>query len=184
VLTLHESIRKWRFYDQFRTDADAPARSPRIGTHTPVLGNDGADVAAIQTAIEIGDARALAAAVEDAFPGNCLSVETNSGRFALQVEQQGRAAELSDSTLQYLLWIAALLTPRPPALMVLNEPETSLHPDLPPPLARLIAQAAKRSQLVVVTHSPRLIEALLEHPGCHFIPFRSKRNSGKQRFPA
>jgi predicted ATPase len=173
VLTLRKSIRKWRFYDQFRTDADAPARSPQIGTHTPVLGNDGADVAAaIQTAIEIGDARALAAAVEDAFPGNRLSVETNSGRFALQVEQQGLlrplgAAELSDGTLRYLQWIAAPLTPRPPALMVLNEPETSLHPDLLPPLARLIAQAAKRSQLVVVTHSPRLIAALLEQPGCH-----------------
>src|SRR4051794_35203835 len=37
-------------------------------------------------------------------------------------------AELSDGTLRYLLWVAALLTPRPPALLVLNEPETSLHP--------------------------------------------------------
>jgi len=50
------------------------------------------------------------------------------------------ATELSDGTLRYLLWIAALLTPRPPALMVLNEPETSLHPDLLAPLGRLIAR--------------------------------------------
>jgi hypothetical protein len=47
------------------------------------------------------------------------------------------AAELSDGTLRYLLWIAALLTPRPRALMVLSEPETSLHPDLPNLLAPL-----------------------------------------------
>lgn len=79
------------------------------------------------------------------------------------------AAELSDGTLRYLLWIAALLTPRPPALMVLNEPETSLHPDLLAALARLIGQAAKRSQIVVVTHAPRLIAALAEQPGCHSI---------------
>ena len=46
-----------------------------------------------------------------------------------------KAAELSDGTLRYLLWIAALLTPRPPGLLVLNEPETSLHPDLLPALA-------------------------------------------------
>ncbi|WP_425387819.1 AAA family ATPase [Edaphobacter aggregans] len=52
------------------------------------------------------------------------------------------AAELSDGTLRYLLWTAALLTPHPPALMVLNEPETSLHPDLLPALARLILAAA------------------------------------------
>ena len=53
-----------------------------------------------------------------------------------------KAAELSDGTLRYLLWVAALLTPRPPGLLVLNEPETSLHPDLLPALARLIAHAA------------------------------------------
>jgi len=79
------------------------------------------------------------------------------------------AAELSDGTLRYLLWIAALLTARPPALMVLNEPETSLHPDLLPALARLIARAAKRSQIVVVTHALRLITALTEQEGCNSI---------------
>jgi predicted ATPase len=79
------------------------------------------------------------------------------------------AAELSDGTLRYLLWIAALLTPRPPALMVLNEPETSLHPDLLAPLARLIARAAKESQIIVVTHAVHLIAALREQRGCHSI---------------
>src|SRR5258708_12779756 len=69
-------------------------------------------------------------------------------------------AELSDGTLLYLLLVAALLSPRPPALMVLNEPETSLHPDLLPPLARLIAQAAKRSQIIVVSHPQILVAAL------------------------
>ena len=53
-----------------------------------------------------------------------------------------KASELSDGTLRYLLLVAALLSPRPPTLMILNEPETSLHPDLLPPLARLIEQAA------------------------------------------
>src|SRR6267378_3368788 len=175
MLALRESIRAWRFYDHFRTDADAPARSPQIGTHTPVLCNDGADLAAaIQTIREIGDGAALDTAVSDAFPGGRLSVVTNLGRFALVMEQHGLlralgAAELSDGTLRYLLWIAALLTPRPPALMVLNEPETSLHPDLLPPLARLIAQAAERSQIIVVTHAPPLITALEKEADCHSV---------------
>jgi predicted ATPase len=175
MLTLRESIRAWRFYDHFRTDADAPARSPQIGTHTPVLGNDGADLAAaVQTIREIGNGEALAAAVADAFPGSRLSIEVNSGRFALTMEQHGLlrpldAAELSDGTLRYLLWIAALLTPRPPALMVLNEPETSLHPDLLPPLGRLIAQTSKRTQIVVVTHAAPLIVALRDQAPCHSI---------------
>jgi predicted ATPase len=140
-----------------------------------VLANDGADLAAaIQTIREIGDWDALVAAVKDAFDGCALSVESNAGRFELLMEQHGllrplSAAELSDGTLRYLLWIAALLTPRPPSVMVLNEPETSLHPDLLAPLARLVAQATKQSQVIVVTHSRRLISALREQPRCHSI---------------
>ncbi|MNV24167.1 hypothetical protein D3C71_1152200 [compost metagenome] len=65
--------------------------------------------------------------------------------------------------------IAALYTPRPPPLMVLNEPETSLHPDLLPALARLIIKASARSQLWVVSHASRLIAALQEDPACNAI---------------
>ena len=60
------------------------------------------------------------------------------------------------------MWTAALLTPRPPGLLVLNEPETSLHPDLLRPLAQLISNAAAHSQIIAVTHSRALIDAL-----CH-----------------
>jgi predicted ATPase len=50
--------------------------------------------------------------------------------------------------------------------MVLNEPETSLHPDLLPALARLIAVASERTQLVVVSHSSLLIETLEKTHQC------------------
>ncbi|MEJ1129665.1 AAA family ATPase [Variovorax sp. CCNWLW225] len=166
MLTLREQMRSWRFYDHFRSDADAPARQPQLGTYTPVLANDGADLAAaLQTIREIGDSSALDRAVDDAFPGARIQVRVNEDRFETLMHQHGllrplTAAELSDGTLRYLLWIAALLTPRPPALLVLNEPETSLHPDLLPALGRLIAQAARGSQIIVVSHAPRLIAAL------------------------
>lgn len=75
-------------------------------------------------------------------------------------------AELSDGTLRYLTWIAALLSPHPAELLVLNEPETSLHPDLLPALGRLISAAANRSQIIVVSHARRLFAALAEHPEC------------------
>jgi predicted ATPase len=175
VLSLRETIRGWRFYDHFRSDADAPARLPQLATRTPVLSHDGRDVAAAwQTILEIGDARALDAAVADAFLGAEVKVGNTDGRFLLHFSQHGllrplSAAELSDGTLRYLLWIASLHTPRPPPLMVLNEPETSLHPDLLPPLARLIADAAKRTQVWVVSHAPRLIAALEDQPHCHTI---------------
>src|SRR3974390_1069929 len=78
-------------------------------------------------------------------------------------------AELSDGTLRFLLWLAALLTPRPPSMMVLNEPETSLHPDLLPALARLITKAADTTQVWVVTHSPALMSALGASPETRVI---------------
>lgn len=172
VLALRDEVRTWRFYDHFRTDADAPARQPQVGTRTTVLGHDGRDLAAaLQTIREIGDTEALDRAVADAFPGARLEIAAESGRFSFHLRQEGllrplQAAELSDGTLRYILWIAALLTPRPPALMVLNEPETSLHPDLLPALARLIGVAAANTQVWVVCHANRLVAALKEVPGC------------------
>ena len=175
AMVLRERIRGWRFYDHFRSDHQAPARLPQLGTRTPVLSHDGHDLAAAwQTIREIGDAEALAAAVDDAFPGASVEIGMDDARFQLRFVQDGllrplSAAELSDGTLRYLLWIAALHTPRPPELMVLNEPETSLHPDLLPALARLIAAASRRCQVWVVSHASRLIAALREQPECNEI---------------
>ncbi|WP_338479183.1 AAA family ATPase [Pseudomonas trivialis] len=176
VLLLRESIRGWRFYDHFRSDVDAPVRQPQLGTRTPVLHHDGRDLAAaLQTIREIGDPEALQHAISDAFPGARLNIEPlQGGRFAIEFYQEGllrplSAAELSDGTLRYLLLIAALLTPRPPSMMVLNEPETSLHPDLLPALARLIIQASQQCQVWVVSHASRLIAALEQDEGCNSI---------------
>lgn len=180
ILDLRENMREWRFYDHFRTDREAPSRRPQIGTHTPVLSHDGTDLAAaLQTIIEIGDADALDEAVSDAFPGAHLSIAEQDGYFEVEMHQHGllrplKAAELSDGTLRYLLWIAALLSPRPPGFLVLNEPETSLHADLLPALARLISQAADKSQIIVVSHAERLIRALDDETPCHRIDLKKQ----------
>ncbi len=166
LMLVRERIRSWRCYDHFRTDTHAPARTTRIGTRTPVLADDGGDLAAaLQTIREIGDDDGLTKAVDNAFPGSRIMIADHDGPFELQFNQHGllrslSAAELSDGTLRFLLWVAALLTPRPPELLVLNEPETSLHPDLLPPLAALITTAATRTQLIVVSHSAVLIRSL------------------------
>lgn len=176
VFQMRETIRGWRFYDHFRTDGDAPARVPRLGTRTPVLHHDGRDfAAALQTIREIGDRNALDETISDAFPGSKLNIAVREDvGFSIEFHQEGllrplSGAELSDGTLRYLLWTAALLTPRPPSLMVLNEPETSLHPDLLPALARLIIRASETSQVWVVTHAGRLIAALNRHQECRSI---------------
>lgn len=187
MLALREQIRGWRFYDHFRTDEQAPARWPQVGTRTPVLGHDGADfAAALATVREVGAAEALAAAVDDAFPGASLEVRVQDGQFEVLMRQPGllrplRSAELSDGTLRYLLWIAALLTPRPPPLLVLNEPEASLHPDLLAPLARLVGRAARETQVIVVTHAARLVAALEDLRGIDLRSIVLEKELGETR---
>jgi predicted ATPase len=94
-------------------------------------------------------------------------IDSRDGIFEVQMAYPGiarplRAKELSDGTLRYLCLVAALITPSPPPLLALNEPETSLHPEMIAPLAVLIAKAADRSQIWITTHSRDLSSQLEE----------------------
>jgi predicted ATPase len=167
VAALGDRIGAWRLYHHFRTDAEAPVRQPQVGVHSPVLDADGSNLAAAwQTIREIGDGPALDSAVAEAFPGSRVIVHADEAlRVSLRVSMPGvlrplDVGELSDGTLRYLSLLAALLSPRPPAMLALNEPETSLHPALLGPLGRLIARAASVTQLFVTTHSRALAEAV------------------------
>jgi predicted ATPase len=169
---LRETVRSWRFYDNLRADAEAPARRRKIGTFTPALADDGADLAgALATIKEIGDADAFEAAIDDAFPSSRVEISTSDGYFETLMRQHGllrplRATELSEGALRYLLLVAALLTPRPPPLMVFNEPESSLHPNLLRALARLMRKVSKETQLFVVSHSAQLVSELRKDDCC------------------
>ncbi|WP_442754914.1 AAA family ATPase [Methylocystis sp. JAN1] len=185
---LRETMRRWRFYDNLRADREAPARRPQIGTFIPALADDGADLAAALGAIlEIGDAGALRETIDDAFRGSAVDLSISEGYFETLMRQRGllrplRAAELSEGTLRYLLLVAALLTPRPPPLMVFNEPESSLHPSLVAPLARLMRRVAKETQLFVVSHSAALVSALGGDAAC--VEIALEKHLGETLAPA
>lgn len=74
------------------------------------------------------------------------------------------ASRLSDGTLRFLGLLSILLHPQPPPVIVLEEPELGIHPDILPTIARLLLDASKRTQLVVTTHSDILVDALTERP--------------------
>jgi predicted ATPase len=167
LFALRERARNWRFFDALRTDPDAPARRPGPATFTPVLSGDGGNLpGALATLLRVGNAEALQKAVGDAFDGATAVVdEDDRGIARVGLHQPGvqrsfEAAELSDGTLRFLLLATALLAARPPGLLVLNEPEASLHPRLLPALAGLIALAAKQTQVVIVSHAEGLVRAL------------------------
>jgi predicted ATPase len=157
----------WRFYHDFRSDRASPLRQPCLAVTTPTLASDGSDLAAVfATLVHIrGDTVELDRTVDDAFPGATLVVPEpeRTASFGLVFPEFPKrlfdVAELSDGTLRYLALAGALLGYRLPAFIALNEPETSLHPDLLEPLARMIVRAAERTQVWIVTHSERLAAA-------------------------
>ena len=65
--------------------------------------------------------------------------------------------ELSDGMLRFLCLATALLNPLPPSLVAIDEPELGLHPGLLPIVAEMIKTAAERTQVLVTTHSPDLL---------------------------
>ncbi len=87
-----------------------------------------------------------------------VQVFLNEGRFSMP------ATRLSDGTLRYLCLLAILCHPKPPPLICIEEPELGLHPDALGKLADLMKLAAKRTQLIVTTHSDLLVDAFTDTP--------------------
>jgi len=171
ISAVRHQILNWRFYHHFRTDAESPLRQSQIGVYTPVLSHDGSDLAAaLQTILEIGDADCLRNIVAEAFGGATLLIEASETVFNIKLQIPGllrplHAREFSDGQLRFLCLCAALLSPRRPSLLALNEPETSLHPDVLDALALLIVRASKDTQLWITTHSQSLAERIEKHSG-------------------
>lgn len=169
VSQVRENLRGWRFYHEFAVWPGSALRAPQVGIRSPILAHDGSNLAAaFETIRERGHTELLFSTLERAFPGSHFSVEAQSGRFQMLMHREGilrplDAAELSDGTLRFLCLVVALLSLRPPAFMALNEPENSLHPELLPALAQLIAEASLYSQIWVTSHSPLLAQLIAEH---------------------
>ncbi len=66
--------------------------------------------------------------------------------------------EMSDGSIRMLCWAAILSSPRLPSLIVLDEPELGIHPAWMPFLAAWIKSAAQKTQVIVTTHSPDLLD--------------------------
>ena len=167
LATTRREAHGWRFYHDFDTSAASSLRRPQVSTFSPILDDDGRNLAAaLQTIRETGGSDRLSRAMGDAFPGCELDViDAGKARLELSMHVPGlkrplEASELSDGTLRFLALTAALLTPRPPSLLAFNEPESSLHAELLPPLARLLVDASRECQVWVTTHSNRLTDLL------------------------
>lgn len=162
--TFRRAIDGWRFFHGFRTDRDSPLRSPCLAVTATMLDEDGSNLAAVFATLKHTrqDTVDLDRAVADAFGGARLVVPDprEFAEFSLVFpdfpQRQFSPRELSDGQMRFLALAGALLSYRRPRFIALNEPETSLHPDMLPALAAMIASAAADSQIWIVTHSETL----------------------------
>jgi predicted ATPase len=165
---VRRTLLEWRFYHDRRTDADSALRRPCVAAATPTLASDGSVLAAVFATLAYirEDTVDLDEVIAAAFPGARLVVDADGRTTSFGVafpefpNRVFQAGELSDGTLRFLSLAGALMAYRLPPFIALNEPESSLHPDLMEPLARMVAGAARRTQVWLVTHSERLAEAI------------------------
>jgi len=71
---------------------------------------------------------------------------------------------LSDGTLRFLCLLVILLSPTPPPLICIEEPEIGMHPEMLLVIAELLKEASTRTQIIVTTHSDILLSAFTDTP--------------------
>ncbi len=184
---LRDELLKWRFYHHFRTDRESPLRRPQLPVATPTMSHDGSDLlSAIGTILEMGDGEGFCEKLDDAFPGAQIDIlhSVNQSGLKLQLKMPDiarpfDAMELSDGTLQYLCLLAVFFSLNPPSVLAINEPETSIHPSLFEPLARLIVSASTESQIWITTHSQELADHILDFSG--YEPLELEKVDGETK---
>lgn len=158
------------FYHVLNVEPRSPVRLPQVMRPAPLPGKNGEDLVSSLYYLREAEPDRFEA-VEDslkaAFPtfkrldfppvaAGTLAMTWRDNSFSKPLYMH----QVSEGMLRFV-WIATLLqSPGLTALTLLDEPEVSLHPELLSLLAGLLREAAQRTQVVVATHSDRLIRFL------------------------
>lgn len=157
-------------YHSLDVSSRAPVRTPQTLSPAQTPGTDGSDLVSCLFTIR-ETSREQFEAIEDALRVAFPTFErldfppVGAGRLTLTWKESSfsrpfYASELSEGTLRFL-WLATLLqSPGLPKVTLIDEPEVSLHPEMLRLLADLMRDASERTQLIVATHSDRLVRFL------------------------
>ena len=148
-----------------------PLRQPQRTDHPEDrLLEDSSNLALVLNQIEHQDSRRFNELLARFFPRyERMSTRILGGSVQFYLHETGfrvpiPATRLSDGTIRFIAILAILLSPSPPPLACIEEPELGLHPDAVALLVDLLVEASKRMQLIVTTHSDALISELTNQP--------------------
>ena len=165
----YSGIRLYRNWE-FGPDAGL-RRSPKADEPSTFLTERGENLPLVLSRLRGDGRQQFVKSLQQLYDGiEDFQVEVGGGRAELFVVERGAgeryipASRLSDGTLRYMALAAILLDPDPPPLVVIEEPELGLHPDITLEIGRMLVQASQRTQLVVTTHSKDLVDTLSDYP--------------------
>lgn len=160
----------YRIYHDVRVDSNAEMRRAAVSRRDLRVEPDGNNLISVLHTLYSTD-RAfrdeLNTAMKAAF-GNEFEELTfppaEDGRIQLRLrwrslKREQSASDLSDGTLRFLFLLAVLGNTDPPPLIAIDEPETGLHPSMLPLIAEYASDAARRTQIILTTHSPEFLNA-------------------------
>ena len=158
------TFREWSFGRYAALRRPQPADLPEDG-----LLPDSSNLALLLNQIEHHDVATFNSLLRRFLPRfERMSTRVSGGNVQFYLHQPGLstaipATRLSDGTIRFIAILAILLSPTPPPLVGMEEPELGLHPDALAIIAELLVEASRRMQLVVTTHSDALVSALSTH---------------------
>ncbi len=173
VPTFKSELSSFTVYHDVQGGRAAPMRQPAVTRYEKRIDPDGQNLISVLHTLYTGDRefernvdQAMRAAFGDDYE-KLIFPPAADQRIQLRVrwrslKREQSAADLSDGTLRFLFLITALATPDPPPVIAIDEPEVGLHPSMLPIIAEFAADAALRSQVVLTTHSPQLLDAFTE----------------------
>ena len=160
----------WSVYHDFHTNRDAVIRLPAVTRLEKRVQPDGQNLIPVLHTLYTGDRefkKEISAAMRAAFgedfeelvfaPASDQRIQLRLRWRSLRREQS--AGDLSDGTLRFLFLLTVLSSPDPAPLIAIDEPETGLHPSMLPIVAEYAVEAARRTQVVLTTHSPPFLDA-------------------------
>ncbi|HEY3738403.1 MAG TPA: AAA family ATPase [Bryobacteraceae bacterium] len=171
LASLERAYDGFRLFRNWQFGPTASLRQPQsVSLRDDFLAEDGCDNLAMVLSNLPGKAKSqLTESLKKLYEGiDRISPQKVGAAIQLFLREAGdrqiRATRLSDGTLRYLCLLAILLHPDPPPFVAIEEPELGLHPDVIQHVATLLIDASRRTQLVVTTHSRRLIDELGDLP--------------------
>ena len=168
---VYDAISSWQIYHFHDTGASAAMRHYEIVQDNKVLRFDAANIGPYLLRLqkdyaveyrEVLDAVRLVMPFFDDFLLDAVDFGPKR-KVNLSWRQKGsdypmQPYHLSDGSIRFICLATALLQPNPPSTVLIDEPELGLHPTAIAILAELIQNASKRTQLIVATQSPALID--------------------------